>query len=53
MNSSSVESTKLTKKKLKIKVKKSANKSETLIKNKLDDIYSNSHLSKSYLNYEK
>lgn len=48
---SSVESSKPTKK-LKIKIKKSANKSETAIKNKLNDIYSNSYLSKSYLNYD-
>tara|TARA_Y100000385_G_C13022664_1_gene606905 strand:- start:358 stop:813 length:456 start_codon:yes stop_codon:yes gene_type:complete len=46
--SSSVESNKLPKKKLKIKIKKSTQ----LIQNKLDDIYSNSNLVKSYLNYD-
>lgn len=45
---SSVESNKLPKKKLKIKIKKSTQ----LIQNKLDDIYSNSNLVKSYLNYD-
>lgn len=45
---SSVESDKLPKKKLKIKIKKSTQ----LIQNKLDDIYSNSNLVKSYLNYD-
>lgn len=45
---SSVESNKQPKKKLKIKIKKSTQ----LIQNKLDDIYSNSNLVKSYLNYD-
>ena len=45
---SSVESNKLPKKKLKIKIKKSTQ----LTQNKLDDIYSNSNLVKSYLNYD-
>lgn len=48
---SSVDSTQPTKKKIKFKIKKSGNKPETLIK-KLDDIYSNNNLSKSYLKYD-
>ena len=49
---SSVELTNPTKKKIKFKINKSANKSETLIKNKLDDIYTNRNLSKLYLEYD-
>jgi hypothetical protein len=49
---SSVELTNSTKKKIKFKINKSANKSETLIKNKLDDIYTNRNLSKLYLEYD-
>ena len=49
---SSVELTNPPKKKIKFKINKSANKSKTLIKNKLDDIYTNRNLSKLYLEYD-